>query len=243
MKSADKGFTVAVWDRDDYIKEAEKQLGDKDIYQEVFNDPGPLISTIHEAIKKNWKRGDLNADTIKYFMVKDPKFARFYFLPKIHKRSHDFPGRPVISNCGYYTENISFFLEFHLQPLAREVKSYIKDTNDFLKKLRSLPNLPDDISLCTVDVVGFYPNIPHDEGLSALRKRLDLRQEDVTTSTLVELAELVLKNNIFTFKEKTLKQKRGTAIGTKFAPPYSILFMAELEEESLSEAELKPYLW
>ena len=131
-----------------------------------------------------------------------------------------------------------------MQPLARGVKSYIKDTNHFLKKLRSLPNLPDDIILCTVDVVSLYPNIPHEEGLSALRKRLDLRQEkDVTTSTLVELAEVVLKNNIFTFKEKTLKQKRGTAIGTKFAPPYSILFMAELEEEILSKIELKPYLW
>ena len=116
---------------------------------------------------------------------------------------HDVPGRPVISNCGYYTENISSFLDFHLQPLAREVKSYIKDTNDFLKKLRSLPNLPYDIILCTVDVVGLYPNIPHEEGLSALRKRLDLRQKkDVTTSTLAELAEVVLKDNIFTFKEK-----------------------------------------
>ena len=81
------------------------------------------------------------------------------------------------------------------------------------------------------------------EGLSALRKGLDLRQEkDVTTSTLVEPAEIFLKNNIFTFKEKALKQKRGTAIGTKFVPPCSILFMAELEEEILSELELKPYL-
>ena len=43
--------------------------------------------------------------------------------------------------------------------------------------------------------------------------------------------------------EKTLKQKRGTAIGTKFVPAYSILFTAELEEEILSEIELKPYLW
>ena len=43
--------------------------------------------------------------------------------------------------------------------------------------------------------------------------------------------------------EKTLKQKQGAATGTKFAPPYSILFMAELEEEILSEIELKPYLW
>ena len=63
-----------------------------------------------------------------------------------------------------------------MQPLAGKVKSYIKDTNDFLKKLYSLPNLPDDIILCTVDVVGLYPNIPHDEGLSALRERLDLKQ-------------------------------------------------------------------
>ena len=60
---------------------------------------------------------------------------------------------------------------------------------------------------------------------------------------LVELAEVVLKNNVFTLGKKTLKKLRGTAIGTKFAPPYSILFMAELEEEILREVMLKSYLW
>ena len=110
-------------------------------------------------------------------MVKELKFARFYLLPKIHKRLHDVPVRPVISNYGYYTENISSFLDFHLQPLTWEAKFCMKDTNDFLKKLRSLPNLPDDIISCTVDAADLYPNIPHDEGLSALPKRLDLKQE------------------------------------------------------------------
>ena len=60
---------------------------------------------------------------------------------------------------------------------------------------------------------------------------------------LVELAEVVLRNNVFTFGKKTLKEIRGTAIGTKFAPPYNVLFMGELEEENLKEVELKPYLW
>ena len=107
--------------------------------------------------------------------------------------------------------------------------------------LCKLPRIIYGRILCIVDVVGLYPNIPHDGDLSALRKLLDLRQEkEVTTSTLVERPEVVLKNNIFTFMEKTLKQKRGTAIGTKIAPPYSTLFMAELEEEILSEIELKP---
>ena len=40
-----------------------------------------------------------------------------------------------------------------------------------------------------------------------------------------------LKNNRFAFEKKTLKQNQGTAIDTKFAPPYSILFMTELEED------------
>ena len=200
IKGADKGSAVVVWDRDDYIQEAEKQLGDKEIYEEVSNDPQPLIDTIHRAVEKIRKRGGLSADNIKYFMVKDPKSARFYLLPKVHNRLENVPGRPVIWNCGFYTENISAFLDFHLQPLTGEAKSYIKDTNGFLKKLRSLTDLPSDIILCSVDVVGLYPNIPHDEGLSALQKRLELRRDKkVSTSTLVELAEVVLKNNVFTF--------------------------------------------
>ena len=224
IKGADKGSAVVVWDREDYKKEAEKQLGVSDVYEEVPDDAEPLISTIHTTLENIRKRGDLKKENIQYFEVKDTKFARFYLLPKIHKR--------VISNCGYYTENISPFLYFNLQPLAQAVKSYIKDTNDFLNKLRSLPKLPSEIILCTVDVVGLYPNIPHEEGLSALRKRLDNRKEKyISTDTLCDLAKVVLKNNIFKFSKKIFKQKRGTAIGTKFAPPYSILFMAELEEK------------
>ena len=52
----------------------------------------------------------------------------------------------------------------------------------------------------------------------------------------------MLKINIFTFGKKILKQKQGTAIGTIFAPLYSILFMAELEEEIIKESEYKLYL-
>ena len=179
IKGADKGSAAVVWDRKDYIKEAEKQLGVSDVYEEVPDDAERFISTIHTTLEKIKKREDLKKENVQYFEVKDPKFARFYLLPKIHKRLHDVPGKPVISNCGYYTENISAFLDFHLQPLVQAVKSYIKDTNDFLNKLRSLPKLPSDIILCTVDVVGLYPNIPHEEGLSALRKRLDNRKENI----------------------------------------------------------------
>ena len=39
IKKADKGSCVVVWDKLGYLSEAEKQLGDKNIYKEVsFND-------------------------------------------------------------------------------------------------------------------------------------------------------------------------------------------------------------
>ena len=52
IKSADKGSAILVWDRNDYIKEAGKQLGDKYIYDKACIDPGPLINTIHKALEK-----------------------------------------------------------------------------------------------------------------------------------------------------------------------------------------------
>ena len=51
-----------------------------------------------------------------------------------------------------------------------------------------------------------------------------------------------LKTTFLNFVKKTLTQKEGFAIGTKFAPLYSILFVAELEEEILQKAEFKQYL-
>ena len=177
-------------------------------------------------------------------MVNNPKLGRFYLLPKIHKRLSSVPGRPVISNSGCFTENISAFLDHHLQPLAKKVRSYVKDTNDFLQKLANIGNIPQDAILCTIDVVGLYPSIPHDEGLEALRTALNSREnQSVSTDTLVELADLVLSNNFFEFNGDFFKQIRGTAIGTKCAPSYAILFLAALEEKLLEQSQYKPWLW
>ena len=97
---------VVLWDREDYIKKAEKQLGDEQVYEEVSNDAAPLLKAINEVIAKIRKQGDLKRHNLDYFIMKDPKCARFYLLPKV---IHNVPGRPVISNSGYYTETFPHF--------------------------------------------------------------------------------------------------------------------------------------
>ena len=95
-----------------------------------------------------------------------------------------------------------------------------------------------------MDVVGLHPYIPHGEGLASLRKLLETSDyKHIPGDTLTELAEVVLKDNIFESDEKTFKQKRGTAIVMKFALPYAILFIADFEKKMLEYFEKKPLIW
>lgn len=88
-----------------------------------------------------------------------------YLLPKIHKRLANVPGRPVISNCGTPTEKVSEFLDSQLKSVMKSGESYIKDSGDFIEKLKNLKSIPPNAILVTADVVGLYPSIPHNAGL------------------------------------------------------------------------------
>ena len=57
IKSTDKSATAVVWDREDYIIKAEKQLGDEEVYEKVLNDTACLLKTINAAIAKNKRMG------------------------------------------------------------------------------------------------------------------------------------------------------------------------------------------
>ena len=48
------------------------------------------------------------------------------------------------------------------------IPSSIKDTDDFIRRIRIIIDLPSDVLLATFDVVLLYPSIPHDFGLCAL---------------------------------------------------------------------------
>ena len=103
------------------------------------------------------------------------------------------------------------WMKYHLQLLSQ--RSYIKETNIKIlawkiqtteKKIKELGQLPEGKILSRIDVVGLYPNIPYDEGLESLKEFLNSRvDQQVKTDTLTELVELVLKNNIFEFDQKT----------------------------------------
>ena len=232
----DKGSSVVVWDRVDYILEAEKHLNDKRVYKKVkFNENilTSLVEKSHKIFNRLCSHRLISGSERKYFTCnfkKATNLGKLYFLPKIRKRLANVPGRPVISNCGTPTEKVSEYLDFLLNPVMQDGWSYVKDTGDFLKNIKRLGKIPESAILVTADVVGLYPNIPHYLDLQSLRKKLNETGIcKVPTEEIISMAEFVLKNNYFEFKEKVCRQISGIAIGTKFAPPYTCIFIDEME--------------
>ena len=140
---------------------------------------------------------------------------------------NDVPRRPVISNCGAPTENISAFLDHRLQLITKAGKSYI-----------NLLNISSNAILVTADVVGLYSSIPHDADLQALYEKLEERTDKKIPSTdLAEMAQFILECNFFEFDTKIIQKILRTAIGTKLSPPYACLFM-DIMENNFLESEM-----
>ena len=243
IKPADKGSAKVVWSYSDYVTEVRRQLHNTSHYQPLESDPTTQYTTeINFLLLQMKERGSISEDTQKYLTQLVTRPARFYLLPKIHKPRN--PGRPIIASCQAPTEKISEFVDHHLRPLVQATPSYIKDTTDFLLKLKSLNNLPNDILLVTLDVSSLYTNIPHEEGIAACVSALNSRDiQQPPTADLVELISVILKRNNFVFGDQHYLQIHGTAMGTRMAPSYANLFMAQLENELLANTSTKPLVW
>ena len=99
IKPADKGSTTVVMSKEASIREAERQLENETYYHQLDTDPTSIhAAEISSFIQTMAEKELIPKDTEKYLTTNNPKTARFYHLPKIHKPGN--PGRPIISSCG-----------------------------------------------------------------------------------------------------------------------------------------------
>ena len=78
--------------------------------------------------------------------------------------------------------NLSRWVDIQLQPLVKNLPSYLKDDNHFLRKIDEINKnhtLPRDTGN-----MGCYTNIPHKEGLEALKKHFIMRKYREKRQTL-----------------------------------------------------------
>ena len=89
IKPADKGSTVVVWDRSDYLKEAERQMSDEKTYEEIRiteKDQVELVEKSNNLFSNLGKKNAIIETENSYFRFnfeKATNLGKFYLHPKI----------------------------------------------------------------------------------------------------------------------------------------------------------------
>ena len=123
------------------------------------------------------------------------------------------PGRPVVSSVNYHTYTISKYVDFHLQPIVKNIPSYVRDTTDFLQKLDKLKKIPNDCLLVTLNVKSLYTNIANNEGVKAVREAYDHHpNKTVATKVIITFLSLILTLNKLVFNSINYLQIMGCAM-------------------------------
>ena len=163
---------------------------------------------INDAIDRFKQKQLIPKEAAETLKLKDRKAPKFHMLPKIHKINN--LGRPVVSSIGCHSTNISKFVDYHLQPIVKNIPSCVQDSNDFLNKIDTAKNIPADCLLVTMDVKSLYTKIPDSEGISAVKAAYESYPEkSVTKKVIITFLALILALNNFMFNCKNYLQIRG----------------------------------
>ncbi|CAJ0955511.1 unnamed protein product, partial [Ranitomeya imitator] len=229
IKPADKGgFNY----RDYYMQEIRAQLGDLDTYQPIGSNPTFEISReIKDLVTHYATTGTIDTKLGEFLVKQHPVTPVFYTLPKIHKHPLRPPGRPIVASTESLLSPLAITLENFLSPLVPRIRSYLKDTTDFITSLKNVGRLPTNCLLVSMDVNSLYTSIRHQDGIESVMSFLSshtnfsIQQQKFCKDFLT----LVLTRNFFIFEDQFFIQRKGTAMGSNMAPPYANIFMDHFE--------------
>ena len=168
----------------------------------------------------------LNEKIANDLLSSEAKTPQFKMLLKVHKEGN--PGRPVVGSIDCHTTKISKYVDNQLQPHVKELKSYFKDSTDFIRKINSMEKIPDNSILVTMDVRSLYTSIPNKERIEAVETTR--KRKNIGTRIISTFLRLVLTINNFVFNSQNYLQIKGCTMSTKCAPSYANIFMGMFEE-------------
>ena len=246
IRIQDKGSRFVLIDGKEYEEKMFGQLNNQLHYKTLQSDPtSKHLASVDSWCSKWLGKGEISPEVAKWVLNKEAKPGVAFGNIKTHKAGN--PLRLITSCCGTAIENLSAFTEFYLQPLARNLPSFIKDTTDLLNKIEDLNKsgpFPTGTLLVSWDVVSMFPNIDNKLGLTAVRKALNARVNKFPSTTcILEAVKICLKSNHSVFKENFFLQIHGTAMGPKNACSYADLAMGEIDLKAKFSGPLKPSLW
>ena len=180
----------------------------------------------------------------------DPRPRRFYILPKIHKdpttwtvRNKIPTGRPIISDLNSESYRVSDYVNNFINPLACKHPSYIKNSYDFIEKIKRF-EIDEDTYMVTGDITALYTNMRHDITINSIKKIF--QQYPVPNRPdehLLKLLALMLENNDFEFNGDIFLQTCGCPMGKIIGPAAANIYLIDFDAAAVSGFRIKPLVF
>jgi hypothetical protein len=242
---SDKNLGPALLERSEYINRALKDhLADPNTYQRLTEaDASAKIAALSLSVEDYFQqyRPQFTKKDYIYLIrsleVDDP-FPHFYITAKVHKTP--WKTRPIVSVRGSILHGLGKWIDRQLQPICRQLPSYLKSSYDLKKQLSSLTLDAQRTSFFTADAVSMYTNIDTEHALSEISNFLrtsPLCHGTTTIEATIHGLEILMRNNLFKFGDTAWLQLTGTAMGTPPACMYATLYFAIYEMELLTHFE------
>ena len=231
IRPADEGGGIVVLNKVDYLAEMHRIVSDSDTYTRLpLNPENRYKKSLVKLVNKGFRLNILNKKEKAFLVPKAPRVPIMYYLPKVNKDPVCPPGRPIVSGIDSVTSRVGKYIDFYLQPLVRNMPSFLKDTRQVINML-SVIEPPPGLWLVTADVTSLYTIIPHDLGLEAVTHFLerDSGLPSIQISYIMELIQFAASHNFFWHDGQFYRQDKGVAMGAKYAPSLANLFMAKWE--------------
>ncbi len=126
------------------------------------------------------------------------------------------------------------------------MRSFVKDTTYFVKKVQPIGQVPNNTLLVTLDVVSLYTNIPHQQALAIISRLLHAKRPAYlkpSNQDLTRLLALVLSLNHFELNNTFWTQRGGVAMGSKVSPTVANLSVEDFENKYVYSYHLQPLIW
>ena len=177
IRPADKGSGRVVVDKTEYIHRLHKEMTDSESYKEIPQElTETATKTVKQLVNKMFKEGVINKDLQQYLIPKYPKNGKLKGNQKLHKDGAPF--RTIVSGVNTPTERMAEVAEHKLNDYVINSPTYIRDTTDFINKLREIKStIPTNALLFCFDVEKLYPSVPRTEGLQACKEALNRRKK------------------------------------------------------------------
>ena len=135
-------------------------------------------------------------------------------------------------------------LLLELRPLIRSGKNYIKDTEQFIDKVRNI-KLEEDETMISFDILDMHPSLPKEDVITEVVRRINDEnfKASMNKKALTELVNISVEFMSFSCNNQYYEQKDGLFIGSPTSPAFAELHIQGVEEIHVYRMIHTPWLW